>query len=507
MAGATNLYIGRSMTTLLQLSAPRPNMDRSPDRMDAAQQLLGGGYAVHHAPNAVRTWKMEWAYDDAVWWEMWNLYSWAYGPGPYVMLEPGITNYLSPNQSSGTDVLQDATGFSVGAQTAHVSDAFGRTSVDTWGSADSGQAYTLSGTAADFDVNGGVGKIQPTTLSADYFATVTADNGADRVVKTSFAWSALPATGELSAGVVPRFTDTSNWYLARVIINTAGAMTLELAKKVATVFTSLATVVLPTTYVGGTTYSLQVSISGSTLSAMVWLTSGVTPTAYQLTVTDTSLPTGTKAGCFASNTSAVTTHVASFDNLTMTGPSESLASSTAFSVRGRRSLKWTLPAAVTSGKLTFVPPQSLVAWATAVGMQWAFSLSVKAVGTDATVDTTCNLVWLDSSAAVLSTSTGSTRTTSGTFQQASVVATAPANAVGMQVDYRVTANTVTTPVDLYIDECQLQLSAAVGSWRLGESLPVVAFAARPQEVLNWSTTGGIGEKRGIAVALAQLGVN
>jgi hypothetical protein len=39
------------------------------------------------------------------------LYLGAYGPGPYVLNEPWRKNLLSANQSSGTDVLADTTGF------------------------------------------------------------------------------------------------------------------------------------------------------------------------------------------------------------------------------------------------------------------------------------------------------------------------------------------------------------------------------------------------------------
>lgn len=40
-----------------------------------------------------------------------GLYLGAYGPGPFVLLEPWRRNLLAPNQSSGTDVLRDTTGF------------------------------------------------------------------------------------------------------------------------------------------------------------------------------------------------------------------------------------------------------------------------------------------------------------------------------------------------------------------------------------------------------------
>src|SRR5581483_10376807 len=50
--------------------------------------------------------------------------------------------------------------FSVGAAgTTYASDSFSRTQADSWGNAETGGAYALSGAVADFDVNGSVGTL------------------------------------------------------------------------------------------------------------------------------------------------------------------------------------------------------------------------------------------------------------------------------------------------------------------------------------------------------------
>lgn len=51
------------------------------------------------------------------------LYLGAYGPGPYVLLQPWRRNLLSANQSTGTDVLRDTTGFVANAGTISSSTA------------------------------------------------------------------------------------------------------------------------------------------------------------------------------------------------------------------------------------------------------------------------------------------------------------------------------------------------------------------------------------------------
>lgn len=59
---------------------------------------------------------------------------------------------------------------------------------------------------------------------------------------------------------------------------------------------------------------------------------------------------------------------------------EFLASATGPTVRGPRSLRWLLPATVTSGVLDFTPPPGLVGWPTPAGQPWTFSGQISAPG-------------------------------------------------------------------------------------------------------------------------------
>jgi len=86
-------------------------MDKSPDKFGSTTKLLGGGYAVDFAVQTSRKWQMRFPFDDTAWHQLQALYTWQYGPGPFAMLEPSITNYLAPNQASGTDARGDTIGF------------------------------------------------------------------------------------------------------------------------------------------------------------------------------------------------------------------------------------------------------------------------------------------------------------------------------------------------------------------------------------------------------------
>lgn len=86
----------------------------------AVHQIAGlrGGRVVQRVGKPLRTYSLEREFlslDEVSALE--SLYLGAYGPGPYVLLEPWRQNLLSPNQSTGTDHLADTTGFAANAGT------------------------------------------------------------------------------------------------------------------------------------------------------------------------------------------------------------------------------------------------------------------------------------------------------------------------------------------------------------------------------------------------------
>lgn len=225
---------------------------------------------------------------------------------------PAVAAVLTTSTVPVTWTVSEETAYQLTLTPANVLDSFSRSATDTWSSADTGQAYTLSGTAANFDIASGVGTIQPGATSSDRIAVVTADTGADRTVEATAKWAALPATGALRVGVLARYVDASNFYLGEISIATTGVVTVQATKNVAGSKTVLATFTHATAYVGGVNWRIRCDVTGTRIRVKAWRASDSEPD-YQVDTTDTAITSGTLAGVFARNETAVTTHVASID--------------------------------------------------------------------------------------------------------------------------------------------------------------------------------------------------
>lgn len=199
-----------------------------------------------------------------------------------------------------------------------VYDLFDRTVVNGWGNTTSGLTWLNDVPDADYDVAAGVGTVQPSIL-ADGYNTWTDVGSTDIDVQAEFQLNALPASGTVRFGLIGRFTDGDNTYIGYASIATTGVVTLTLAKRVATVETVIASVVLPYPLLIATSYTVELLITATTLRLRMWKTADNMP-GYQLATTDTSLATGSNAGVYVRNDTAVTTHVFSVDNYQASPP-------------------------------------------------------------------------------------------------------------------------------------------------------------------------------------------
>lgn len=191
-----------------------------------------------------------------------------------------------------------------------------RTVVDGWGNASDGKVYNLHGaTASDYDVASSHGTIQPSALGSRRFATV--DIGAvDFDIETDMQSGAAPASGTYSQGVVGRFTDTDNHYVARVQVSTTSTLTLLLSRRVAGVTTTLDSVVVTLAHSSGAPRRLRFRGHGGYLFVKVWDSAVREPSSWDLAVNDDApLTSGTRVGAYAINDTAVTTHVLQFNDL------------------------------------------------------------------------------------------------------------------------------------------------------------------------------------------------
>lgn len=183
----------------------------------------------------------------------------------------------------------------VSAISSSVVDGFGRTVSGGWGTADSGQAWSLVGTAANFSVGSGFGAVTLPTTSSSRLALASAP-AADVDVYVDCATSALATGSSLFAGLLVRGVADTDGYHARVDFPTSAAIGLSLRKRVANVETQLGAYTPGLTHVAGTFYRLRVQAKGTALKAKIWLASDPEPSLWGIEVTDASLSAAGSVG-------------------------------------------------------------------------------------------------------------------------------------------------------------------------------------------------------------------
>jgi hypothetical protein len=467
---------------LTQLRLPDQNYSRVLDDNAAVHGVLDG-QGVDRSPLAVRNWTMnhQWLTPDV----MSVLMEYATrqrGIGPFIFIDPQSTNQFTPNQASGTDSLRMTTGFSVGAQSASVTDTFTRTVTNGWGTADTGQTYAINGTATQYSVTG-EGRITPTSLNTNLFAVVTSDNGADRTVQIDVMFTTQPATNALGIGVVSRYVDASNNYHADLRWNSDGSTTLAMYKIVAGAQTTLGFVNMGTNITANTWWTLKMQSIGTTHQVRAWVRGTAEPTFWNLTFIDGSVTTGKLAGALGKNESAVNTHILHIDNLISTASSETLTSSSAQAFQGTQSLAWTLPGAVTSGVLSFIAPTDLFGWATPSGAPWAFQGQLLGGGNDGIVTVTPVWQWMTALGAVTAQVSGTAIVTNtSTWQGFCVTGTAPQDGF-LNPKLVITPASSTDTGIVYVDALQLEISSiGCTPWQYGQGQPLVSVQAGTESV-------------------------
>lgn len=201
-------------------------------------------------------------------------------------------------------------------------DGFGRTVANGLGSADTGGAWTLAGTASSFSVGSGVASLtlQPgRTLSAYLTATPTQDTD----VTTSVRFSAPAVGGPVYPGVVGRRVGTHD-YSTTAVVSPNGSARLNIGRDGTTISTSPT---LGFTVAAGATVRLRMQTVGSgttALRARAWLDGTTEPTAWQVSTTDaTAANQGAGAFGFRAYLSSGTTNapiVYRFDDFAATAP-------------------------------------------------------------------------------------------------------------------------------------------------------------------------------------------
>jgi hypothetical protein len=176
-------------------------------------------------------------------------------------------------------------------------DTFTRTVSGGWGTADTGQLWSVVGgtVGTDFAVGSGYGSHVLTTVNASRRCGVDF-LWPDIDMYVNVTTSATATGGSLYGGPVARYIDADNLYMVRIEFTTANAVLIDVRKRVAATETSIGTATTPITHVAGTFVRCRLQVTGSLICTKVWAASLPEPPEWQVIVTDTSLTTANFVG-------------------------------------------------------------------------------------------------------------------------------------------------------------------------------------------------------------------
>ena len=256
-------------------------------------------------------------------------YAWDFGDGGTATTAKPSHTYATANTYTVKLMVTDNGGLTdVATRTVTVTaapagtfaaDLFSRTTATGFGTADTGGAWTVSGTASNYSVGGGVGKIKIVTAGSGPAAYLNSVSSTDSDVTMDASMDKVPNGGGGYLALVGRGTAT-NAYRGKVKIASNGVLTLYITKVVAGTETTVMTGTSTVTYAAGDVLHLRMQAVGSGTTALkfkVWKGS-TEPAAWGLTGSDTTAALQSASGVgiwtYASGTTTDVPLTVSVDN-------------------------------------------------------------------------------------------------------------------------------------------------------------------------------------------------
>jgi PKD repeat protein len=223
-------------------------------------------------------------------------YAWDFGDGSSGVGVSPVHAYATAGTYSVTLTVTDddnATGTRTGSVTvtagpapALAADTFSRTVSNGWGTADTGGAWTISGTASAFAVNNGSGVIGG---GVGTYLTGVSTNDVDLTTDATLSVAATGGGAYLS--VIARRVGTAD-YRAKLRYSNDNRVSVYLNRAAGNTETVLTWVTIPNlTVTPGDTLRVRVQATGTgptTIRVKVWRASTTEPTAWLLTTTDST---------------------------------------------------------------------------------------------------------------------------------------------------------------------------------------------------------------------------
>ena len=171
-------------------------------------------------------------------------------------------------------------------------DAFSRTVSGGWGSADTGGAWTIGGSAANTSVASGTGRTTMASAGAQLTAFLNDTSASDTDLRLAVALDKAATGGGTYLSVIGRKVGTSGDYRAKLRFQDTGAVALSLVRKVSSTQTTLASATLAgVTYSPGQVLHVRLRVVGTgttSLAVKVWPAGAAEPTSWQLSATDST---------------------------------------------------------------------------------------------------------------------------------------------------------------------------------------------------------------------------
>ena len=258
-------------------------------------------------------------------------YSWDFGDGSAA--GSGVTpqhTYAAPGTYQVTLTVTDNQG-ATGSVTKAVTitgvvaaDAFGRTTSNGWGTADTGGPWSVTGTTSRFSVGSGAGtvNVEAAAVGPTAYLNSVSQANVNAVVDASVSQS---SGGGSYVELIGRHAGTSDYRL-KVLYRADGTVQGIISKVVSGTDTTLKSLVIPSlTYTPGTPLRIRFVVSGTgttSLSGTVWPVGTTEPASPQITMTDSTaaLQSAGSVGIqsYVSGTSTALPVVFTYDNLSVT---------------------------------------------------------------------------------------------------------------------------------------------------------------------------------------------
>lgn len=180
-------------------------------------------------------------------------------------------------------------------------DSFTREVVDGWGTSDSGDTWTVDGSAVgNFAVDGARGTVMLPANNDRHFTSAGDFLDIDVVCSVNVG---VAATGAgIGAGPLLRYQDPDNWYGVQLIHNIDGTLQLGILKRVAGSFTIFETIGAGPHTPGSATW-IRLRVFGLTIEARAWQVGEDEPSGWMVSATDTDIGT---SGAVGTHTNALT---------------------------------------------------------------------------------------------------------------------------------------------------------------------------------------------------------